>query len=294
MKYFICFVLLSVLLSSCTCSFAGLWSDSRKGGSFSICVNNDTANGIYSEFGLAVGTLSDNGNTWEGTWYEGGVGDCLTGNFSLTLSADVFQGTYNCANNASLNFTWTATRNSTDNQTAIQCGDLADQYSHKSMQAKWAFETSAGLTQVDFCVNDYEDDDDTKQDFYASSFRPAFISQGFDTGYTARGNTIGGGSFWRGNENGALPGSSLWFLSSEGTLVNLWWAGHYDYLNLDLISDTDLHDVDVYSLKSGTSEEQCRRYEQIEYEPYDYYPYEYELFYFMETSSASNTKLPKL
>ena len=289
MKFLLFVVLLSVCIAFTTSAITpGVYTDSRKGGSFNICATNNTANGLYSEFGLALGTVntSNSRTTWAGEWYEGGLGDCLYGTFSLTFSSSSFSGSYTCNNNDTLEYEWSGDlQEKRSNLTARECGTVGS----GSLLGKWSFEDSQGLYQVDFCVDGAvgSDEDDFDSEWEASYFRPNnFIPIGYDNGVTPK-SEIAVGSFYRSNEDGALPGTALWFVSADGDLSYIWWAGHYDYLNIDLIADTEIHGYETYTLKSGTTADQCSRFEPIADEPYDYYPYEYELFYFRETSSAS-------
>jgi len=290
------FVLLAIFLplanaeSNQKQTIQGVYSDSRKGGSIYICVENNTVSGIYSEYGLVVGTINSK-NVFNGTWYEGGLGNCLTGNFSLNFESGNFSGTYNCASNYSANYNWTgvALFNTSIPQTVtnIQCGKLIGTTSSSySMDGKWAYSSiyPYGLNQVDMCVN-------KNGQFDASDFHPSYTPIGFDTGPWYRYQTVGTGSFYRANNNGALPGSSLWFLNSDGNLANLWWAGHFPYLNLHLINDTSIHSYDIYNYVSGTSQAECTRFRPIVNQEYDYYPYAQDLFYFNDTYYSSSSTL---
>jgi len=295
MKFFVLAVLISVLISGYTASssssIAGIWTDSRWGGNFSICVNNQTANGLYSQFGIAEGTLNSQNTTWTGSWYQGGLSDCLTGTFSLTFHNNTYSGNYSCDSLGNVNFTWSGNllvSGSKANLTSQQCGTLIDSTSSASMDGQWSYQTYYGPNQVDFCVND----DGT---FDASYVHPgSYIPLGFDSGTWTRSQTVGVGSFYRSNKNGALPGTSLWFVNSDGDLANIWWAGHYEYLNINETYDTLIHSYDTYTIVSGTSYDQCIRFRTIENEPYDYYPYAQLLFYFNYVSASSTLVAPLL
>lgn len=276
MNFLLVVIILSVFVSGYTAAVAGVYEDSRKGGSFYICADDTSANGLYSEFGLAVGSLSN--NEWNGTWYEGGIGDCLTGSFNIKFSGSSYSGSYTCAG-ATTSVKWSGSKTSNANVTDKECGKLIGSTNSSSPNGKWSASSVDGISQVDFCSD--------KDTFEASYFRPSNIPLGYDTGDLYRRQTVGVGAFYRSNKNGAYPGSSLWFINSDGDLANIWWAGHYDYLNLYMINDTVIHSYDIYSFRSGTNEDQCSRFEPIEDEPYDYYPYAYELFYFRETSASS-------
>ena len=274
-------IVFSLLVVSCYCqefSFEGLWTDDVVdggfGGNFSICIDGTNAWGLYSEFGLAIGSISEDGLTFSGTFYEGGQAPCLVGPFSLSIvdNGTRFEGKYGCREQ--LLYTWNARRINFEVQSDHDCAKVIPfTNTNNIVDGKWWKETNGKSSQVDFCTNnDYE--------YQTSYSNPTFTPEGYDEGIWFKSRKIATGTFYRANNNGALPGTSIWFINTDGNLVNIWWVGLTENLNIRQINDTDIHGYDVFEYTHGTTQGNCARYSALSGQNFDYYPYAEEVIYF--------------
>lgn len=276
----------------------GYWTDSRYGGNFPICATNVSANGLYTEYGLAVGSFD--GKTWEGSWYQGGVGDCLSGGMKLTFNTNSFSGKYWCNTDPDTQFDWSGDKENNTTPTNFECGAVAESTSGRGMGGLWVNTIATNdVDRVDFCQ--YEDK--TFQASYTQGHSQTPL--GYDAGYWANGMTISYGSAYRTNQyddyDGVLPGTSLWFINADGDLANIWWAGHFKALNLRQMNNTQIHTYNVYKFVEGTTENECSRYSNLAELDYDYYPFKFIIYYFYyfeyqypSTASASTVMLSAL
>jgi len=280
------FIVFSLLVVSCYCqdlefSFEGLWTDDIQdggfGGNFSICVDGNNAWGLYTEFGLTIGTISDDGLTFTGTFYEGGeTGDdnCIIGPFSITLveNGTRFEGLYGCREK--LLYNWSGRRINSEEQSDHDCAKVISFSNNKQdLDGKWFKASNGEVSLVDFCTN-------TEGGYQTSYSQPSFTPEGYDEGVWFHSRKFATGTFYRANNNGALPGVSLWFVNPDGNLANVWWAGLTADLNIAQIHDADIHGYDIYEYTHGTTSSLCARYSALANQPFDYYPYEEELFSF--------------
>jgi len=141
------------------------------------------------------------------------------------------------------------------------------------LDGRWWKPTNGKSSQVDFCTS-------TDNTYEASYDNPTFTPEGFDEGTWYHNRKIATGKFYRANNNGALPGTSLWLINPDGNLVNIWWAGLTGNFNIQEINDTRIHGYDIYEYAHGTTEGVCSRFSALAGQKFDYYPYEQELFYF--------------
>ena len=98
-------------------TWQGAWTDTTHGtGSFYTCViagpnGSKLVSGVFSEYGWVIGTVSDDGYTLTGTFYESGANGAV-GNFSLTMSENgqLFNGFYTLESDPTLRNTWVESR----------------------------------------------------------------------------------------------------------------------------------------------------------------------------------------
>ena len=104
-------------------TWQGAWTDTTHGtGSFYTCViagpnGSKLVSGVFSEYGWVIGTVSDDGYTLTGTFYESGANGAV-GNFSLTMSENgqLFNGFYTLESDPTLSNTWVESRNDNTKQ----------------------------------------------------------------------------------------------------------------------------------------------------------------------------------
>lgn len=207
-------------------SFAGTWRDNR-GYNISICVSGNKLQGSYSEFGFVQATLSENGTTAQGRWYEArnpfapsSSFDCPNGGFTWKLqSSSKFLGNYDCADtNEQDNFDWEASRFSPDiTPTSTDCGEL------------WSTNDDAsGAWIIDPYIPSYWDICIDKQTHkYHSSYEcdTSLDCYGYETGFWYENGKILIGSFTNYYPDGnKADGAAITALLSDGSLVHYLWA----------------------------------------------------------------------
>lgn len=274
-------LLLTLFVSAVLCqSFNGVWTDDSTGGfggDLYICVDDGDLYGMYSEVGIVVGTVSDDGVA-VGRWYEGGQEGCISGNFEWTLDGDSFTGFWTCdGNQTPVQHDWSESRTSEDNPTTKQCARLARR---GPVDGHWFSGTAAnGGVTYDICTDD---------DSYEASY--FFVNNaGYETGYADEGGRVAGGAFYGRHGLGVLPGSSLWFHLADGTNGNTWWLS-FNTPDIDNIDNNDVHGYDTYVLNYGTTEGKCDRFADFEDDYVDYFGYE--SFWDESSSSAAYLAVP--
>ena len=276
-KWILTFACVSFLFIQLSTSkgFNGGWTDDVEaggiGGVFYICVKDDkvTLNGLYSENGLVVGTISD--KTANGRFLEGG-GDsvyCNSGQFQFTLADDEasFSGFYICDSNPSVQQSWNSTKIIEDKPNPKQCALLADS---GSCTGHWYVSNSTVANRLDFCQ--------TSSD-YKLSFKANETTSQFGEGVTAYDGVVSSGIIYTENNDGSLPGTSLWYVSVDGDLYHIYWAG-LGQKYIKKVNDPQYHSYVKYRYAGETTNTDCRSLNYLVDQPYDYYPIDDELKYY--------------
>ena len=213
----------SSILAAPSSSWDGQWTDNGAYGQSSyFCGDSSTGvfYGIYSEAGLYVGTLSSDGSSVSGTWYEAGLGVCSNGSFSYTLSADKtsYSGFYTCAENPSQEFASFETRIASARPSATQCGILS-QRSLETLVGDFSSVTNVVNSQ-DSCVqnNLYV----ASYDFQVVGSSGVSIGIGYEFGVVSQKSHLAQG-FAQDNQGNSFV--TLDLVQPGGSILQLWWCG---------------------------------------------------------------------
>eukprot|EP00011_Vannellida_sp_DIVA3-517-6-12_P001110 CAMPEP_0114611690 /NCGR_PEP_ID=MMETSP0168-20121206/4246_1 /TAXON_ID=95228 ORGANISM="Vannella sp., Strain DIVA3 517/6/12" /NCGR_SAMPLE_ID=MMETSP0168 /ASSEMBLY_ACC=CAM_ASM_000044 /LENGTH=543 /DNA_ID=CAMNT_0001822671 /DNA_START=31 /DNA_END=1662 /DNA_ORIENTATION=+ len=129
----------------------GTFSDHSNGpdGRLYICVDEDEAVGIYSEYGFIDGVIADD-NSLSGRWVSSGIESNTQGDFHITLNRDAtgFTGSFTI-DGVSGSFSWDEVRiDITDENLPEECYILVS--GRSSLEGRFV---TSGTQVVDFCVD---------------------------------------------------------------------------------------------------------------------------------------------
>jgi hypothetical protein len=141
------------------------------------------------------------------------------------------------------------------------------------LDGTWWKASNGSNSQLDFCT-------DSSGSYQTSYTNPSNTPEGYDEGSWFLYRKIATGVFYRANNNGALPGHSIWFINPDGYLANIWWAGLVDKINIKHIGDSNIHSYDIFTYSHGTTDKLCSRFSSLAGQNFDYSPYNHVLFSF--------------
>jgi len=251
MARFTLFVL-CVLLVSVNAQFTtSTWTESAYGGMITFCVSGSSITGSFSNRGIFQGSLSNNGMTASGVFYEAGLEDisCSSGDWTATISSNgnSFSGSIDCDNGDDFNWSETLISNN-PSVTAVECAVLAT----------GASSTVEGTFRSNY-YNDYEVSICVDDDEYYASYEDN-NTEGYEFGTALLDGTIASGS-WQ-NDEGSF-GVSMFFRLSNGDL------GNFFYVHDD---DNDFVGVGESFTRIGeASNSECSRFDELEADYDDLY-----------------------
>ena len=242
--------LLCVLLVSVNAQFTtSTWTESAYGGMITFCVSGSSITGSFSNRGIFQGSLSTNGMTASGNFYEAGIEDisCSSGQWTATISSSgsSFSGEIDCDDGN--NFDWNETLISNNpSVTAVECAVLATSASSSTVEGTYRSNYYSNFN-IAICV-----DDDEYQASYTED-----NTEGYEYGTALLDGLIVSGSF---NENTENFGVSIFFRLSNGELGNFYYV-HDD--------DNDFVGfAETFGRLGEASNSECSRFDELE-EDYD-------------------------
>jgi len=187
-------------------------SNSHLGFGLNICQDGTTIYGSYDQLGVFNGVV--NKNVANGTWYQAGTTNCVTGSFQLTLTSDGFTGYYTCGK-APTKITWNETKLSPFRPADTDCA-LMNLNSTFTLSGR--FVDTTGLPK-DFCYSG-KDSNASISFLYLDSNneqQKAFFS----------GTAYGKGQIFLGTWYTLQPlaGADLYYLDDVGGIQSFYWTG---------------------------------------------------------------------
>jgi len=238
----------------------GTFSDSSNGpdGRLYVCVDEDEAVGIYSEYGFIDAVINDD-NSLSGRWTSAGVDIDSQGDFQIALNRDAtaFTGFFTI-DGVDGQFEWSEVRiDITDDNLPEQCYLLVD--SRSTLEGRFV---TSGRQVVDFCIDEVA----------------GTIVGSYEIGNSK--GTIEGNIFENGRsaqyvwDEQIASGIGILRLTDDDLMYDLWWTDPLPNQFYDICDDdeddqqaieyfSERHDVFEYVRDGGQGD--CLRNFNIEY-----------------------------
>lgn len=192
--------------------WAGAWTDHDFGfGRLYMCVNNGLVRGVYSELGWLDASLTTDGKTIIGRFYDAGDTRQVSGDFSLTLLDPLhFSGNWTF-DNSGHRYWWNETRVSVLAPATTQC--MQQTATGSTIAGTWRYDVNPTADTLDICFSA----DGTR--FEASYNFNGGVDRGYITGFVREFGTALQGEW---HESG-LQGILTIFLTGPNSIQMLRW-----------------------------------------------------------------------
>jgi hypothetical protein len=264
-------------------SFEGSYSSNSRIGFFlNICQDDNLIYGAYDELGIFHGNVSD--NTASGTWYQAGKSPCSFGDFELKLTAEGFEGFFNCNGAPNERQDWIETKISPFRPADRDCA-LMDFGSPLSMTGRYIDEYNL---PKDLCI---DGDAATGSLLYPPIDGTDELVKEFYEAVSHKDGKISTGTWY-----GLYPeaGASLYYIDTTGAIIGYWWTGLSGTEGETVINPAELrtsyHGLEYFTGPiSKTTSESCDDYATIKTKVLNNLVADYDddLYYFV-TSDFNN------